>query len=83
MRNIADVYLGFSIVAEYINTTFQKQTTFVFRWTTVLRIINNLKCQKPSNSYVKKKIIQTPKYKNSVYNKQPKNCNKMKWIPPH
>ena len=51
----------FSIVTEYTNMTFQKQTAFIFRWSTILRISNNLKepktykfiCKRQNNPNIK------------------------------
>jgi hypothetical protein len=54
----------FSMVTEYKNTTFRKQTASVFRWTTIFRISNKLKEPK-TYKFV---CIQTSKYKNIVYN---------------
>ena len=36
------------------------------------------KNQKPTNSYVRDKTIQTSKYTNSLYEPQSTNCNKIK-----
>jgi hypothetical protein len=52
---------AFSIVNDYRNTTFRKQTAFVFRCSTILRISSNLKAPKTYKFIRERQIIETSK----------------------